>query len=193
MLSKEKLKQLMDQIESAVIVIKKTSDLLPYAQNARTHSEKQVNELAASIKEFGFTNPVLIAPDDTIQAGHGRILAAHKLGLTKVPCRVLDYLTEIQLKAYVLADNQHALNAGWNPDILVNELLNLKEHNFPLKVLGFDDLDKILADLNDEELKDDLDLNDDPEFLIVIECNDENHQKNIFEELQQREYKCKIM
>lgn len=112
--------------------------LIPYANNARTHSDAQVAQIAASIKEFGFNNPVLISEDGTIIAGHGRLMAARKLGLTEVPCIKLSHLTPTQRKAYVIADNQLALNAGWNEELLTIELDELLADNFALEVLGFD-------------------------------------------------------
>lgn len=112
--------------------------LIPYANNARTHSDAQVAQIAASIKEFGFNNPVLISEDGTIIAGHGRLMAARKLGLTDVPCIKLSHLTPTQRKAYVIADNQLALNAGWNEELLTIELDELLADNFALEVLGFD-------------------------------------------------------
>lgn len=112
--------------------------LIPYANNARTHSDAQVAQIAASIKEFGFNNPVLISEDGTIIAGHGRLMAARKLGLADVPCIKLSHLTPTQRKAYVIADNQLALNAGWNEELLTIELDELLADNFALEVLGFD-------------------------------------------------------
>ena len=88
--------------------------LIPYARNSRTHNDAQVAQIAASIKEFGFTNPVLVDVDGGIIAGHGRVLAARKLGLSEVPCIRLGHLTETQQRAYVIADNKLALNAGWD-------------------------------------------------------------------------------
>jgi len=101
-------------------------DLIPYARNARTHNDEQVAQIAGSIKEFGFTNPVLLNPDKTIIAGHGRVMAARKLGLEKVPTITLHDLTDAQRRAYVLADNKLALNAGWDEEMLKNELQDLE-------------------------------------------------------------------
>ena len=95
-----------------------TKDLIPYARNTRTHSDEQVNQIVSSIKEFGFTNPVLIDKESMIIAGHGRVMAANKLKLSKVPTICLDHLTEAQKKAYIIADNRLALNAGWDEDML---------------------------------------------------------------------------
>ena len=113
--------------------------LIPYARNARTHSDEQVAQIAASIAEFGFVNPVLIGPDHVIIAGHARLLAARKLGMTEVPVIVLDHLTDTQRRALVIADNRLALNAGWDEEMLRVELEALREDDFSLEVLGFDD------------------------------------------------------
>ena len=122
--------------------------LIPYARNARTHSAEQVAQIAASIAEFGFVNPVLIGPDNVIIAGHARLLAARKLGMTEVPVIVLDHLTETQRRALVIADNRLALNAGWDEEMLRVELEALREDDFNLEVLGFDDgeLEALLAE-----------------------------------------------
>ena len=117
----------------------KTDALIPYARNSRTHSEQQVAQIAASIREFGFTNPVLIDADNGIIAGHGRVMAAQKLGRKDVPCLRLDYLTDAQKRAYVIADNKLALNAGWDDEMLRIELNELKDVDFDLSLIGFDD------------------------------------------------------
>ena len=115
-----------------------TADLIPYARNTRTHSPEQVAQIAGSIREFGFTNPVLIDAENGIIAGHGRVMAAGKLGLVKVPCIRLAHLTETQKRAYIIADNKLALNAGWDEEMLGLELADLREADFDLDVLGFD-------------------------------------------------------
>ena len=102
-----------------------TGELIPYVNNSRTHSDKQVQQVASSIKEFGFTNPILIDEESGIIAGHGRLLAAEKLGLDEVPTITLEGLTETQRKAYVIADNKLALNSGWDDELLKVELENL--------------------------------------------------------------------
>jgi DNA modification methylase len=112
--------------------------LIPYAKNSRTHSDEQVAQIAASIKEFGFNNPVLVDKDDVIIAGHGRVMAARKCGLMEVPCIRLGHLTETQRKAYVIADNRLALNAGWDNELLTIELNELLADDFALDILGFD-------------------------------------------------------
>lgn len=116
-----------------------TAGLIPYARNARTHSEQQVVQIAGSIQEFGFCNPVLIDSANGIIAGHGRVLAAHKLGLATVPCLRLGHLTEAQKRAYILADNRLALNAGWDEALLEEELRRLVEDGQDVAVLGFDE------------------------------------------------------
>jgi DNA modification methylase len=120
--------------------------LYPYERNARTHSPEQVEQIAASIREFGFTNPVLVTPDGGILAGHGRVLAAASLGWTEVPCLELGGLTPAQQRALVLADNQLALNAGWDVDVLASELRALGDAGYDLGVLGFsvDELAELL-------------------------------------------------
>ena len=112
--------------------------LVPYARNARTHSDAQVAQIAASIREFGFNNPVLIKADNTIIAGHGRVLAARKLGLSAVPCICLDHLTDQQARAYVIADNKLAMNADWDNELLNLELEQLIEADFDVSLTGFD-------------------------------------------------------
>lgn len=124
---------------------RKVADLVPYARNARTHTADQVNQLAASIREWGWTNPVLIDPDGTIIAGHGRVLAAQKLGIEEVPCMIAKGWTEAQRRAYVLADNKLALNAGWDDDLLRTEFGQLQEMKFDLSVIGFDEGEIALA------------------------------------------------
>ena len=115
------------------------ANLIPYARNSRTHSPDQVAQIAGSIREFGFTNPVLIDADDGIIAGHGRVMGAQKLGMETVPCIRLSHLTETQKRAYIIADNKLALNAGWNDELLGLELSDLREDDFDLGLLGFDD------------------------------------------------------
>lgn len=111
--------------------------LVPYAKNSRTHSAEQVAQIAASMREFGFTNPILVDTADGIIAGHGRLQAAKSLGLTEVPVIVLDHLTEAQRRAYVIADNKLALNAGWDNDILAEELVALGDEGFDIDLIGF--------------------------------------------------------
>lgn len=122
--------------------------LKPYARNARTHSQQQVEKIAASIAEFGFTNPILVDSSDGIIAGHGRLMGAQLLGMESVPVVVLDYLTDAQRRAYILADNRLALDAGWDEEILAAELAELQVDGFDLELTGFsdDELSDLLAD-----------------------------------------------
>jgi DNA modification methylase len=128
------------------ITQRKTADLIPYVNNARTHSEQQVLQIAASIKEFGFNSPVLVDGENGIIAGHGRVLAAKKLNLDEVPTIELKHLTKTQKKAYILADNRLALNSGWDNDLLALELGELSDDGFDLDLLGFDDTELSLLD-----------------------------------------------
>lgn len=139
------------------IIYKKVQELIPYVNNSRTHSEEQVNQICASINEFGFTNPLLIDEKDSIIAGHGRLMASKKLGMEEVPCIVLEGLTEAQKKAYIIADNKMALNAGWDEELLKIELENLKELDFDLELTGFnvDELDDILNFNESEDAEED--------------------------------------
>src|SRR4030081_1571150 len=113
--------------------------LIPFANNPRTHSDGQIAQIAASIREFGFNNPILVDTKAGIIAGHGRVLAARKLGLTEVPIIVLDHLSETQKRAYIIADNQLALNAGWDEELLRLELAALQGEDFDVNLIGFDD------------------------------------------------------
>jgi site-specific DNA-methyltransferase (adenine-specific) len=130
--------------------------LIPYARNSRTHSDGQVAQIASSIKEFGFTNPVLIDGGGGIIAGHGRVLAARKLGMSEVPCIRLDHLTEAQKRAYVIADNRLALNSGWDTEMLKVEFADLQELGFDLELTGFDldEIKELLAPVGTEGLTD---------------------------------------
>jgi len=122
--------------------------LIPFARNPRTHSEAQVTQIAQSIAEFGFNNPILVDTKAGIIAGHGRLLAARKLGLAEVPIIVLDHLSDAQKRAYIIADNQLALNAGWDEELLRAELATLQADDFNVEVIGFEDeeLARLLAD-----------------------------------------------
>ena len=127
------------------VVYRQIADLIPYVRNARTHSEDQVAKIAASIKEFGWTNPILIDRDNGIIAGHGRLMAAKKLGLREVPTIELSGMTDVQKRAYILADNRLAIDAGWDVELLSLELQEIPEDY--LKLTGFNDfeLEQFLA------------------------------------------------
>jgi len=135
-------------------------ELIPYARNARTHSDEQIAQIAASIKEFGFLSPIIVSKDNTILCGHGRFYAAQRLGLEKIPCIKEEYLTETQRRAYILADNKLSLNAGWDNEMLAVELEDLKAA-FDIDIIGFDA--KELAALFDDRLEtkdDDFDVDE---------------------------------
>jgi len=126
------------QSSTLQITYRPIESLIPYARNSRTHSDAQVAQIAASIKDFGWTNPVLIDAEGGIIAGHGRVMAGRKLGIKEAPCIVLDNLTEAQRRAYVIADNKLALNAGWDVELLKVELKDLDTEKFDLTLTGFE-------------------------------------------------------
>jgi ParB-like chromosome segregation protein Spo0J len=132
------------------IVYKKTADLIPYARNSRTHDEAQIAQIAASIKEFGWTNPILLDGENGIIAGHGRVMAAQKLNEDKVPTIELAHLTEHQKRAYIIADNKLALNSGWDNEMLALEIADLKDAGHDLELTGFtfDEIEKITTETN---------------------------------------------
>jgi ParB-like chromosome segregation protein Spo0J len=163
----------MIQVEAKLV-----SELIPYVNNSRTHSDEQVAQIAASIKEFGWTNPILIDDDNGIIAGHGRLLAARKLGHELVPTIQLSDLTETQKKAYIIADNKLALNAGWDDEMLKIEIADLLADGFTLSVLGFDtdELQKLLdvpdfepATQDDQSKLDELE----PKWIACPHCGKE--------------------
>lgn len=164
-----------------------TKDLIPYARNARTHSEAQIAQIAASIKEFGFINPVITDGENGIIAGHCRVLAALKLGLDKVPCIEASYLTEAQKRAYILADNNLAENSGWDDELLQIELEELKDANFDIEIAGFTD-----EDITNGE-GDLPDIQDEIKFLLMLEFDNESGLQRAYEEAQSRGIPCKII
>ena len=157
--------------------------LIPYARNSRTHSDDQVAQIAASIEEFGFTNPVLIDKEGGIIAGHGRVSAARKLSLATIPCIRLNHLTETQRKAYVIADNKLALNAGWDNEMLTLELEELEDLGFDVDILGFDPSEMNVASvdysvLDGEDVKDQLnDMANGVRKAIQIEFEPEHYDE----------------
>lgn len=147
-----------------------TSALIPYIRNSRTHSDEQVAQIAASIREFGFLNPIIVDGDNGIIAGHGRVLAAQRLGLEALPCIEAAHLTDAQRKAYVIADNKLALNAGWDDELLRIELEELGDIGFDLELTGFS-LDEIADVLMEIEPVEEVDhFNEAFNFAIV--CDD---------------------
>ena len=130
--------------------------LVPYANNARTHNKEQILKLRSSLREFGFVNPVIIDREYNVLAGHGRIMAAKEEGIAEVPCVYADHLTEAQKKAYILADNRMALDAGWDEELLAVEMEELQNLGFDLGLTGFDESEIAdLFDINSDEAKQD--------------------------------------
>ena len=177
------------------ITYKPVADLIPYARNSRTHSDAQVAQIAASIREFGWTNPVLLDGDNGIIAGHGRVMAAQKLGEMQVPTIELSHMNPNQKRAYIIADNKLALNAGWDEQMLALEIQDLKDVGYDLELLGFDLNELQSIDDNDDE-KDEKEINspiDENRNLLMIECKGERELEVLFEEMQQRGFECKIL
>ncbi len=168
--------------------------LIPYARNSRIHSDEQVAQIAASIKEFGWTNPILVDGEAGIIAGHGRLAAARKLGLKKIPVIELSHLSPTQKKALIIADNKLALNAGWDNDLLSLEIEELNLEGFDIELLGFNktEIDKLFENENDDEkikeISDDGNRN-----LLLIETISEIELQKLFDEMKERGYECKIM
>jgi ParB-like chromosome segregation protein Spo0J len=170
--------------------------LVPYARNSRTHSDAQVAQVAASIREWGFTSPVLIDEHDTILAGHGRTMAAKKLGWSEVPVIVARGWTEAQKRAYVIADNKLALNAGWDHELLAVELQDLSKEGYDVQSTGFEgaELAALLGDIQPGDVNSD----EAPsafadKYLVLVEFADETAQAALFDELQTRGLKVKVM
>ena len=157
--------------------------LIPYARNARTHSDEQVAQIAASIKEWGWTTPVLVDEDGQIIAGHGRVMAARKLGIEEVPVMIARGWTEAQRRAYVLADNKLALNSGWDDQLLKIELDSLKTEGFDMDLLGWDVLPEFEAVpdysiLDEEDVSSKMDeMSDGVKKAIQIEFEPEHYEE----------------
>jgi len=162
------------------IAYQKVSALAPYARNSRTHSKEQIDQIAKSIEEFGWTNPVIVDEDNTIIAGHGRVKAAEQLGMDEVPCIQLSDLTDAQKKAYIMADNKLALNAGWDAELLKLELHALDTMGYDLSLVGFDASE--LSEIMFDDLIDS-DKNDDKETNFVVQYNiifDDQEQQDVW-------------
>lgn len=169
-------------------------ELIPYVNNARTHSDEQVAQIAASIKEFGWTNPILIDGDNGIIAGHGRLAAARKLKMKAIPAIQLDGLSEAQKKALILADNKLALNSGWDYDLLKVELNQLSDIGYDLEMIGFD-ANELTAIMFGDELEEKTPEEKEMKsvYEIAVECNDENEQQAVFDMLTEKGYKCRVL
>jgi len=171
----------------------KTGNLIPYSGNSRKHDSNQVSQIAASIKEFGFNNPILIDDKNGIIAGHGRLMAAQKLEIDQVPCLKLGHLSDAQRRAYVIADNKLALNADWDDETLKAEIERLLDENFDLNVTGYDEeeLDKLLTeDDNDVDSEDEADINSLIE--VIVECENEDQQQLAYNILTEKGFKCRL-
>lgn len=180
-----------DHINGLQIEYRATADLVPYARNARTHSDSQVAQLATSIIEFGWTNPVLVDGANGIIAGHGRVLAAKKIGIEKVPVIELSHLTAAQRCAYVIADNKLAENAGWDRDVLRQEIQSLDTGEIDLAITGFDEREiKLLLGIDADLIQE---QNMSEAFEILVICQGEREQRKLLERLTAEGYKCRSL
>ncbi len=176
------------------IEIKKIEELQPYQRNSRRHSPEQIAKIARSITEFGWTNPILLDRNGMVVAGHARLEAAKSLGMTEVPTIALEHLTPAQVRAYVIADNQLALDAAWDEEVLASELAALEIDDVDLSLTGFsdDEIDKLLGRDDDKPAPKSKEL---PEglFEIVVICASESEQEEVFERLQLEGYKVRVL
>lgn len=173
-----------------------TDSLIPYARNSRTHSDEQVAQIAASIREFGFLNPIVVDGANGIIAGHGRVMAAQKLGIKELPCIEASHLTDAQRRAYVIADNKLALNAGWDDELLKIELQDLEAMDFDLSLTGFSDEETmaLLGDgLFDEEKGPTPGEEYSEVFEVAVTCRDEAEQEAIYQMMTARGLKCRVL
>jgi ParB-like chromosome segregation protein Spo0J len=176
------------------VEMREIAQLRPFAKNARTHSKEQIEQLAAAIQEFGFTAPILVSPDGEIRAGHGRLEAARSLGMTEVPTLVVGADWSLaKVRAYVIADNKLALNAGWDDEMLRLELAALRIEDFDLGLTGF--VEDELAALFDEtpERVASTGQLDNPKYSIVIQCDDEANQAELLAEFEERGIECRAL
>ena len=169
----------------------KVDELIPYVNNSRTHTDQQIAQIASSIKEFGWTNPILVDGDKGIIAGHGRLLAARKLQMDKVPVIQLAHLTENQKKALIIADNKLALNAGWDIEVLKIELSELSAMEIELTGFSAGELKGLFDEDEDNEKSGEMDLN--VGYEIIVECISEYEQRTLLERLTEQGFKCKSM
>ena len=169
------------------------AELIPAARNARTHSPAQVEQLAASMKTWGWTNPVLVDEAGVLIAGHGRVLAAQSLGWDEGAVMVAAGWTDAQKRAYAIADNQLAVNAGWAPEILALELDELRDMSFDLSLIGFEpgELNGLIGTSN--TAPDSSPQLDGIEFRIVVRCADEQEQGALLTEMESRGHKCQLL
>ena len=184
------------------------NDLKKYENNSRIHSDEQILQIKESIKQFGFTNPLLVKPDLTIIAGHGRLEAIKALNkldykdnpIIEIPCIIVSDLSENDYKALVIADNKIALNAGWDLDILKEELTLLENENYNLDLLGFnnDELNDLLNISVDDVENNNLNISNqgqevNEKFKLLIELDNEEALENLYNNLSNKGYKCKVL
>jgi ParB-like chromosome segregation protein Spo0J len=177
---------------SAQVEMRTLADLKPYPGNARTHSARQVKQIARSMRQWGFTIPILIDEDDMILAGHGRKLAAERLKLDEAPCLVARGWSDAQKKAYVIADNKLAENARWDDDLLIAEITALREEDPTIDlVIGFDEreLDKLAEDIAERAAPKLKGLN----YSIVVRCEGERQQRELLAAFEEQGLKCEAL
>jgi len=177
------------------IIYKKIDELHGYDKNARIHGDDQIQQIALSIKNFGFNDPIEIDDTNTILSGHGRLAAAIKLGLSEVPTITHGHMDDDQRKAYILAANRIAMNSTWDNLLLKEEFLTLQDHAFDLSLTGFGD-DEIFEILDEHEIVDSKSPDNqkyNSVYEIIIECNDENEQELMFNRFQEEGLKCRIL
>lgn len=175
----------------------------PYEKNARTHSNKQLEQIMNSIKAYGFTNPLLIDENNNLIAGHGRLEAVRQLNrvdfknnpLMELPAIIIEGLSEADKKALIIADNQIALNAGWDYEILSQELNELADINYDLDLLAFDNIDELLSyDLDDDEsVKELKEVEINQKYDLLIKCKNESELEKAYNENIERGYECKVL
>jgi hypothetical protein len=188
------LKKGGDVIEGArSIEIVLLDSLQPYEKNCRIHSKQQIKKLSASIKEFGFTNPVLVGGNLEVIAGHGRIEAARLLGMAEVPVIRLGYLSEQQRRALVIADNKLALDSSWDFEKLYNEIEQLKEDGVNLDEIGIAELEMKEAEPQERQPKMTTDYKYKEEFALIIICENKSHQTTTLSELEKKGYKAEAI
>ena len=180
------------------IVNRDPAKLTPYEKNARRHSEEQITQIVNSINEFGFTKPILIDENDMLLAGHGAREAALRANLTKIPCVQLTHLTDAQKRAYIIADNNLALNSEWDLELLAFEMESLRNEEIDTELLAFDDkmlemLSRVNAGESGGAGGGGTQTHGGNRFLLMIEFGDEGVLETVFEEMSERGFQCKVL
>ena len=185
----------MSEYKKPEVVEIAVCELIPFAANARSHDDNQVAQIAASIREFGWTSPILVQPDKTIIAGHGRLAAARKLRMDRVPCIVLDGLTPAQVRALVIADNKLALNAGWDEELLASELQGIvAADEVDMMAIGFseEELAMIMqSSAAQEEIVDNGPMKGAME--VVVSFQTEHDQRKFYDRMTAEGYSCRVL